>query len=250
MWGWERPDDIVIKREDLYKEVWSTPMAQLAKKYNISDVGLAKICKKMEIPRPARGYWAKAKYGAKVKPQLLKPLSPKGQTKAVLNRATLQRRELDRNPEILDTIAFEKKPENQIKVAEKLQKPHPLIKETKRLLKLARLQGGRLELTTACLDVRVSKRGLSRAMLVMDAIFKAAEQRGYKIAVEMRHGRNATYAAIGEDRVYFHLEEIIKSVPHVETRAEKQERERLESPRSYIDRISERLDFYTLRHIE
>ena len=44
-----------LKREDLYQEVWSTPMAQLAKKYNMSDTGLAKICKRMEIPRPGRG---------------------------------------------------------------------------------------------------------------------------------------------------------------------------------------------------
>ena len=244
MWGWERPDDIVIKREDLYTEVWSTPMAQLAKKYNISDVGLAKICRKMEIPRPPRGYWAKAQHGAKVKPEPLKPLSSKGQAKAVLNRATLQRRELDRNPAILETVAFEKNPENRIEVADKLRKPHSLIVETKRQFKMAKVIGGRLELTPTCLDVRVSKRGLPRAMLVMDAILKAAEQRGYTTGVEMRHGKNATYVAIDEDRVHFHLEEIIKSVPHVETQAEKKERQRLESPVRYIDRISERLDFY------
>ena len=41
----------------------------LAKKYNISDVGLAKICKKMEIPRPGRGFWAKATNGARMQMQ-------------------------------------------------------------------------------------------------------------------------------------------------------------------------------------
>lgn len=33
-------------------------MCCLAKEYGISDVGLAKICKKLHIPVPGRGYWA------------------------------------------------------------------------------------------------------------------------------------------------------------------------------------------------
>jgi hypothetical protein len=33
--------------------------ATLAEKYGISDVGLAKNCRKLSIPLPGRGYWAK-----------------------------------------------------------------------------------------------------------------------------------------------------------------------------------------------
>jgi hypothetical protein len=50
---------IQLKRQELYEEVWTTPLTQLAKKYRISDVGLAKICKKLKIPVPGRGYWAR-----------------------------------------------------------------------------------------------------------------------------------------------------------------------------------------------
>lgn len=39
-----------LKREELYAQVWSTPMIQLAKKYGLSDRGLAKACKKLEVP--------------------------------------------------------------------------------------------------------------------------------------------------------------------------------------------------------
>jgi len=38
-------------------------MQKLAKKYNMSDVGLAKICKKLKIPLPGLGYWAKRAAG-------------------------------------------------------------------------------------------------------------------------------------------------------------------------------------------
>jgi hypothetical protein len=45
-------------REEIYKEIWLEPIQHVAKKYNLSDVGLAKVCRKLNIPRPGRGYWA------------------------------------------------------------------------------------------------------------------------------------------------------------------------------------------------
>ena len=44
-------------REKIYEEIWSEPIQRVAKRYDISDVGLAKVCKKLSIPRPGRGYW-------------------------------------------------------------------------------------------------------------------------------------------------------------------------------------------------
>ena len=240
---WKRPEDIIITREELYKEVWSTPVMQLAKKYNISDVGLAKICKKMEIPRPGRGFWAKAESGARMQMQPLKPLSSKGRAYVILNRSMQLQAEMDRNPQIIKTVEFEKQPENRIEITEKLQKPHPLVLESKRLLSDAEIKNGRLALAPSCLDVRIGKRALPRTMLVMDAIVKAAEQRGYTVAVDIRNGKNATFAASGKDRVFFYIEEAMQSVPHVETTTERKERLRLERL-PYTERINERLDFY------
>jgi hypothetical protein len=53
-------------RDSLYEEVWATPMAKLARKYGISDVGLAKVWRKLAIPVPGRGYWAKKEAGRAV----------------------------------------------------------------------------------------------------------------------------------------------------------------------------------------
>ena len=39
-------------REKIYDEIWSEPIQRVAKRYDISDVGLAKVCKKLNIPRP------------------------------------------------------------------------------------------------------------------------------------------------------------------------------------------------------
>jgi len=47
----------VVTREELYRLVWSKPITELAKEFGMSDVGLAKVCKKLNVPKPYRGYW-------------------------------------------------------------------------------------------------------------------------------------------------------------------------------------------------
>ncbi len=58
---------IRLTREQLYGKVCSRPVWSLAKEWGISDVGLAKICRRNNIPRPSLGYWAKRQAGLKVR---------------------------------------------------------------------------------------------------------------------------------------------------------------------------------------
>jgi hypothetical protein len=53
-------------RVELYNEVWDQPLVKLSRKYGISDVRLGKVCRKLKIPHPGRGYWAKRKAGKPV----------------------------------------------------------------------------------------------------------------------------------------------------------------------------------------
>src|SRR5258706_853557 len=57
---------ITFERQTLYEEVWSTPLTQLAKKYGLSDNGIRKVCKAMNIPLPSQGHWAKVAVGRKM----------------------------------------------------------------------------------------------------------------------------------------------------------------------------------------
>jgi hypothetical protein len=52
-----------LSRTDLYQRVWAQPVAQLAAAWGISDVGLAKACRRLRVPLPPRGYWAKVRAG-------------------------------------------------------------------------------------------------------------------------------------------------------------------------------------------
>ncbi len=62
---------ITINRLDLYEQVWREPVSRLAPKYEISDVGLKKICRKLNVPTPPLGYWTKIQHNIRVdKPPL------------------------------------------------------------------------------------------------------------------------------------------------------------------------------------
>jgi len=56
-----------ISREELYRQVWETPMFRLAAQYGVSGNGLKKICNRLNVPYPPRGYWAKLSAGKSVK---------------------------------------------------------------------------------------------------------------------------------------------------------------------------------------
>lgn len=65
--------DSSYERDKLYEEVWSEPVTAVAKRYGVSDVAIHKTCKRLQVPVPPRGYWARLSAG-----QLLarEPLPP------------------------------------------------------------------------------------------------------------------------------------------------------------------------------
>jgi hypothetical protein len=60
-----------LTRSELYELVWSEPMSTLAPKYGLSDVGMAKICRRLRVPRPWRGYFARKDAGQTIRPPRL-----------------------------------------------------------------------------------------------------------------------------------------------------------------------------------
>ena len=61
-------------RKELYDLVWEEPRTKLAKRIGLSDVAIAKACRKAGIPMPPLGYWAKKRTGKRV---LQRPLPPR-----------------------------------------------------------------------------------------------------------------------------------------------------------------------------
>ncbi|WP_449465655.1 hypothetical protein [Stenotrophomonas humi] len=55
-----------FSRKAFFDLMWSKPIKDIAPDFGISDVALAKFCRKNEIPLPGRGYWAKLQAGKPV----------------------------------------------------------------------------------------------------------------------------------------------------------------------------------------
>jgi hypothetical protein len=66
----------LFTRRQLYDRVWADPITVVAKTVQISDVGLAKACRRGAVPLPPRGYWAKRQAGQKVSPSPLPLRAP------------------------------------------------------------------------------------------------------------------------------------------------------------------------------
>lgn len=172
---------ITLSREQLYSLVWEKPVRTLAQEFGISDVALAKRCRRLKIPLPGVGDWAKIQHGKEVERPPLPPL-PEGAERSthftecpdnILTRSGGQSTPAPPRTQVLD----------------KLTDPHPLIMHTRELL--LRTEPGadgivRLSDPSA-LPVEVSPAERDRALRIMDALLRVFEARGYGIRTGTGH---------------------------------------------------------------
>ena len=115
-----------VTREVLYQQVWETPMRKLAAHYNISDRGLAKICKRLTIPTPGRGYWAKKAAGKHViQYQLPEPDKNTPIDVVITEHGGMPKL----NPEIQDSLSKAIEGKNEHAIPKRLISPHPIIRQ-------------------------------------------------------------------------------------------------------------------------
>ena len=209
---------ITRTRADLYDEVWTEPLRDVAKRYGISDVALGKICRKLGVPLPGRGYWARTAAGKVYE----RPALPPAEDGEPLEVAITPRvgRDGGVDPEVRARVAAEKA-KAAIVVAAKLVKPHPLVAAASSAL---RANNRRSTFDSApdarCLDIEVSPASLDRALRIMNALVgafderslrvevvdaKTAEARGYRRG--RREARGATCVRVDDEWIVFGLSE-------------------------------------------
>ena len=192
-------DGIKISRKELYFMVWAESMLSLSKKYDISDVGLRKICKRLDIPLPKQGYWQKIRAGHSI-PLTDLPENYEGSGEVILY---LRREEegienkLPTEKEIQKEI--KRDPKVNLRVPKKLAKPGRIIVKAKKSFEKKRIKHPYTCLYTCAWDginIRVAPKNISRALRFMDTFIKAIKARGHSINIEY----SKTYVEIeGED---------------------------------------------------
>jgi hypothetical protein len=132
-----RTKEIVFDRQPLYEEVWATPLTELGKKYGLSDNGIRKVCKAMNIPLPEQGHWAKVAAGHVVTRKALPQDAERTRfVSRIQIESTLYKSPAD-DEFLAQQLAFEEKPENRIECETQPRRWHKVIIPSRDALRAA-----------------------------------------------------------------------------------------------------------------
>jgi hypothetical protein len=193
---------IKIERQELYDLVWSNPVIRIAKDLGVSDVAVGKICKKLNIPKPGLGYWAKKQAGKRVRQTPLPNPQP-GDPETYTIKGY---RDSNQNPtsELIEKQkTFESTGSNKIIVKKTLRNPHPLVKQTlQRKKAYDSASYHEWNSLPPGLSIAVGSQSFQRAIRIMDALLKAMEKREYEIKATSGYDGYTSVSIDGEEFIF------------------------------------------------
>lgn len=203
-----------ISREELHRLVWTLPGTHLARKFGISDVGLHKVCRRLDVPRPPPGWWAKkaAGRGAEITPL-------PAQRPGIPDQITITPTPATANG-LRDTIRGEADRVGPIAVPERLTRPHPLIAgwRADRRGRQAEARRERDPWRRRHYTVPDFTPAERRRHRVLHALFRALERHGAAIAADDRGRLSATFDG---EAIPFEVREKLRQVVRPMTDEEK-----------------------------
>jgi hypothetical protein len=168
---------VTVERQKLYEQVWSIPGATLAIQYGISDVGLAKACKRYRIPRPPRGYWARLEAGQKVQRDALPPISDTACEIVIMQGWNLPDGAVQR------LVSGAKPPRRPVVEQLPEQPMHPLIGITRAQLLAAKpdIEGMIQSDAATGLAVKLAPASIDRCMTILNRLIDTWQDRGGEV---------------------------------------------------------------------
>jgi hypothetical protein len=172
----------MITREELYELVWSIPGARLAKRIGVSDVYIARVCRKLGVPRPPRGYWRKRAVGATPPTPPLPQWEPGNDRVWSKGKAARQ----PHRP-ILATPAL--RPEGDLGPPNKRQRrptgTHRLIDDAQKDFETAetRVDGYLKPRSKLFVDIGSSRKALLKSLRFANELFLRLERAGHRVVV-------------------------------------------------------------------
>jgi len=235
-------DPLTLTREELYELVWSKPMTDLAKDFGLSDVAVAKRLRKLAIPVPGRGYWARVQAGQEPRrPKLPKRTEDPSDESALTfgippDPPPAVPAPADQDLHLAAIAALHITPTTDLGTL------HSAVKRTALELKRPwrdNLIWARGERQGPTIDIRVSEPSRDRALKLADTLIRFAEQLGWKWvapapAKEVDRYRNyrpshpSTAPILGHfdvagERIGLSIEERYRQVEHVPTEEQKRD---------------------------
>ena len=219
------------ERENLYSEVWNTPLSEVAKRYKVSEATMRKHLKRLMIPLPPRGYWLKVNNGETVQRNELPPVS--GILKKYIRNYVIKYRadmdsltdtELTSKEELHllrdETKKFIIEKCTKIEIGHHLKNPHPLISKHKEEIQNRANKSRKIKETQknisqtnkiiendAILPIHVSRPNINRAYRILDTILKTLDEMEGKVQVEKKDNQDTAYFFILYTSFQFELNE-------------------------------------------
>lgn len=201
---------VQITREELYRQVWETPMIRLGEKYGVSGNGLKKICDRLDVPYPPAGYWAKLHAGKSVMAAALPEAKPGTPPEVRISPTPPPTRAPKLDPTLAEKLSKASAAAAAVAVPDALRRPHPAIaawiaEHDRRVAadKRDRSLYGTTFQTKPFTDLD------RRQQRILDTIFKELEKREFKVTGTAPHN---VAIAIGKEQVEFTLRERIRQV--------------------------------------
>jgi hypothetical protein len=189
-----------LTREELYEAVWSKATRLVAQELGISDVALAKICRKLNVPKPGLGYWRKIETGSKLKRP---PLPAHGLAFVKINPARHAPKRLLPNGSV-PTATSSEDPAHLI--PKSLDGAHPAILKAKEWIhRGVRMDSFGLNAysDTPVIPVRVEQSSSDRAFKFLAGLLNGLSQKG--IGLVRHHQTRVLGFGVNEDSLHFTL---------------------------------------------
>lgn len=190
----------------------------------MSDVGLAKLCRRHSIPLPPRGHWAKLAAG---KPSIKIPLPVlKGKQDYSISLQEVSKEKLNqRNQELKQISELKEKLANTPIESSSNIPIHPMVKAACKVL--LRKTGWKHEKglrhePTEVLDISVTENSVERALQLTNQIFHAlSTQESFEVQIDAQKPQTRLDFINHGVQLQFQLSEHVKRSNHEPTEAEK-----------------------------
>ncbi|HEX8481138.1 MAG TPA: hypothetical protein VF650_04470 [Allosphingosinicella sp.] len=220
------PETIVLTREELHELVWSEPMRKLAQRFQISDVGLKKVCTRHRIPVPARGHWQRVQAG-KASPQIPLPVLKDAQPIRFALNAPAPETSADLGP---DPALEAEQAFAPVVVSEALERPHPIARRMRQELKGRKPDDyGAIRCSGPdVLSVRIHPATTDRVLRIADALLRAFEVRRFELRPGKRGARfgGSLQVVVDDETFTVSIEERMRRETHKPTEEELSRRRR------------------------
>lgn len=205
-------------RKQIYDLVWSKPLSKLAADFGVSDQGLAKACRRSDVPVPPVGYWQKIAHGKHVE------------------QAPLESEELDEEAivEIASGVKMRPKPTSMSRFEQSDQKPqrkhvqksadaHLMLAKIQRAFSKAKTPEELAYIKVGPFKVRASPQHADRIIAIINAILTAATSENW----EVRTTHDDDWELLASDAsIQLAINENTRKVAHIPTPAEIRDKQR------------------------